>query len=178
MTFADLGLPAAQTAFLERHYRLLIEWNRRINLTRVVDEAEAVSKHYGESLAVARLLPPGICTVADIGSGPGFPGIPIAVARPEIQVTLVESHQRKAVFLREATADLPNCRVLAVRAEDLDARFDAIVSRAVAPAEVAALVPRLAPQAWMLMSPDDVGSTWHVVASDPLVAFHVEQELR
>jgi 16S rRNA (guanine527-N7)-methyltransferase len=175
VTFADLGLSAAQTALLERHYRLLIEWNRRINLTRVVDEAEAISKHYGESLTLARLLPPGLHSIADIGSGPGFPGIPIAVARPEIQLTLVESHQRKAVFLREATADLPNCPVLAVRAENVDERFDAIVSRAVAPAEVAALIPRLAPQAWMLMSPDDVGSTWNRVSEMPCIGFHVKQ---
>jgi len=157
------------------HYRLLVAWNQRLNLTRVIAEPDAVRKHYAESVALARSLPDGIVTVADIGSGPGFPGVPIAIVRPEMQVTLVESHQRKAVFLREATADLSNCRVLAVRAEDLAERFDVLVSRAVTPAEIAALVPRLAPQAWMLMSADDLGSTWNQIQKDPCIAFHVKQ---
>ena len=79
--------------------------------------------------------PQGIRAV-DIGTGAGFPGIPIAVVRPECAVTLIESHQRKAVFLREATRDLLNVRVLAMRAEDVKEKFDWIVSRAVSPADV------------------------------------------
>jgi 16S rRNA (guanine527-N7)-methyltransferase len=69
--------------------------------------------------------------VLDVGSGGGFPGIPIAALRPDCRIVLLESHQRKAVFLREATRDWPNVRVEARRAEDVQGTFDWVVSRAV-----------------------------------------------
>jgi 16S rRNA (guanine527-N7)-methyltransferase len=117
----------------------MLRWNRRLNLTRIVHPEEAVRQHYVESLFLGTLLPAGAFSIADIGSGPGFPGIPLAVLRPECQVTLVESHQRKAVFLREATRDLKNVVVLAQRAQDVKQHFDWSVSRAVSPEEVIGL---------------------------------------
>lgn len=121
---------------LEAHFNLLTRWNAKLNLTRIDSLEDAVRLHYCESLYLATALPTSPLRIADIGTGAGFPGLPIAIARPECQVTLVESHQRKAVFLREASRNLPNVRIYAGRAEDLDGDFDWIVSRAVRPEDV------------------------------------------
>ena len=98
------GLSDAEVAALETHYELLIRWNRKMNLTTVTSVEEVATRHYGESILLARHLTAG--TVVDAGSGGGFPGIPVAIVRPDCDVTLVESHQRKAVFLREAVRGL------------------------------------------------------------------------
>jgi 16S rRNA (guanine527-N7)-methyltransferase len=136
--FAPYGsLTERQLALLESHYNLLNRWNQRLNLTRIESLEHAVRLHYCESLFVATKLPAGPLNIVDVGSGAGFPGIPIAILRPEYSVTLVESHKRKGVFLREACRNLSNIRVVAERAETLKARFDWLVSRAVSPAEVA-----------------------------------------
>ena len=125
-----------QLGQLESHYELLLRWNRKLNLTRIEELEDVVRLHYCESLFLSQCLPPGPLRIVDVGSGGGFPGIPVAVSRPECEVTLVESHQRKAVFLREATRGLTNVTVAAKRAEDLVGSFDWVVSRAVAPAEI------------------------------------------
>jgi 16S rRNA (guanine527-N7)-methyltransferase len=138
--FAPYGrLSEAQLQQLEGHYNLLSNWNEKLNLTRIRDVADAAKFHYCESLYLARFLPSGPYRIVDIGSGGGFPGIPVAIMRPECEITLVESHQRKAVFLREAVRNLHNVRVLASRAEDVTERFEWLVSRAVAPSEVLTL---------------------------------------
>jgi len=79
----------------------------------------------------------------------------MAVARPDWRVTLIESHQRKGVFLREASRQLANVEVFSVRAETVTQNFDCLVSRAVDPMEVVALVPHLAPRAGLLLGSDD-----------------------
>jgi 16S rRNA (guanine(527)-N(7))-methyltransferase RsmG len=119
---------------LERHYELLCRWNKVLNLTRIEDRDEALERHYAESLFLAERLTPG--TVVDIGSGAGFPGFVVAVARPDCRVTLVESHQRKAVFLREAARNLPYIRILPKRAELVQEHFDWLISRAVSYADL------------------------------------------
>jgi 16S rRNA G527 N7-methylase RsmG len=124
-------LTSDQVDQLEQHYELMLRWNKTINLTRIEDEQEVVDRHYGESLFLGSNLPAGPLRVADLGSGAGFPGIPIAIFRPEYTVTLIESHQRKAVFLKEASREMANVRVLSKRAEDLADSFDWVVSRAV-----------------------------------------------
>jgi 16S rRNA (guanine527-N7)-methyltransferase len=121
---------------LETHFELLTRWNQRLNLTRIESVEDAAKLHYCESLYLGSKLPPGPLRIADIGAGAGFPGTPIAILRPECQVTLVESHQRKAVFLRESTRELPNVTVFAGRAEALPGPFDWVVSRAVTPEDV------------------------------------------
>jgi 16S rRNA (guanine(527)-N(7))-methyltransferase RsmG len=127
----------AQAAKLEKHYELLCRWNKVLNLTRVDDVQEAVERHYCESLFVAARIPAvsGL-KIADIGSGAGFPGFPIAIVRPDCAVTLIDSHQRKATFLREASRSLKNIHVLATRAELVKEPFDWIVSRAVSYADL------------------------------------------
>jgi 16S rRNA (guanine527-N7)-methyltransferase len=124
-------LSPAELELLERHYLLLQRWNSTLNLTRITDLEDALKLNYCESLFLGIKLPPGPLRVADVGSGAGFPGIPIAVVRPDLTVTLIESHQRKAVFLRESSPGVPNLRILPIRAENCSERFDWVVSRAV-----------------------------------------------
>jgi 16S rRNA (guanine527-N7)-methyltransferase len=113
-----------------------LRWNRKINLTRITSLQDAVRYHYCESLYLATRLPPGPLRIVDIGSGAGLPGIPVAIYRPECTVDLVESHQRKAVFLREAARELKNVRVVAQRAESVTDSYDWTISRAVRPDDV------------------------------------------
>jgi 16S rRNA G527 N7-methylase RsmG len=126
----------AQAAALEAHYELLCRWNKVINLTAIEDVEEAVVRHYGEALFLASRLPEEVESIADVGSGAGFPGFPVAVVRPGCRVTLIEVDQRKAVFLREASRGVANVRVVSMRAEAVAERFDWVVSRAVSYKEV------------------------------------------
>ncbi|MEX2302470.1 MAG: 16S rRNA (guanine(527)-N(7))-methyltransferase RsmG [Bryobacterales bacterium] len=130
----DLGitLDSGQRSALYAHYRLLKRWNDRMNLTTVRRLADVVTRHFGESLALASVLGPGDGSVVDIGSGGGFPGLPVAVYCPERQIVLVESVGKKAVFLKEAARNLANARVVAGRFEDLTECFEWAVMRAVA----------------------------------------------
>jgi 16S rRNA (guanine527-N7)-methyltransferase len=140
--FAPFGtLSNEQISLLQRHYQLLLRWNQKINLTRITDLEEAVKYHYCESLYLAQSLPPQPLSIVDVGSGAGFPGIPVAVYRPDCSVHLVEAHQRKAVFLSVAVRELglSNVRVIAARAEDVSKRYDWVISRAVNPEDVTRL---------------------------------------
>ena len=143
-------LTPQQLTLLEEHYRLLLRWNQKINLTRITSLQDAVRYHYCESLYLATRLPDGPLRIVDIGSGAGFPGIPVAIYRPDCTVDLVESHQRKEVFLREAARELTNVRVVAQRAESLTDSYDWTISRAVRPEDVLQL--DLAPQVAVLGS--------------------------
>ena len=85
----------------EEYLALILRWNSRMNLTAIRDEEEILARHFVESIACAQHFPEGIGTLLDFGSGAGFPGIPIALCRPEIAVTLAESQSKKAAFLQE-----------------------------------------------------------------------------
>jgi 16S rRNA (guanine527-N7)-methyltransferase len=157
-------LSPRQMGALEAHYELLLRWNRTLNLTSIRRIEDAVERHYRESLFLGTYLPEGRLRIADIGSGAGFPGFPLAVLRPDCSVTLIESHQRKAVFLREASRSLGNVRVLARRAEDVDEQFDWAVSRAVSYADLASFLKKLAPNVDLLTGveepPNGMGFIW------------------
>jgi 16S rRNA (guanine527-N7)-methyltransferase len=132
-----LRLDREQVSLLSRHVDLLLRWNKSINLTSITDPAEVVEKHVIDSLALAPLVPAG--TLLDAGTGAGFPGLPVRIARPDVEVVLVDSVQKKVAFLKSALAELrlPGARAVAVRlqgdpaAEHLP-RVRAAVSRAVA----------------------------------------------
>ena len=143
-------LSSAQLDQLEQHYELMVRWNKIINLTRIDGVEEAVDRHYAESLFLASKLPAGPLRIADIGSGAGFPGFPVAVVRPECHVTLVESHKRKAVFLKEATRAMPNVSIAAERAENIAQVYDWIVSRAVSWEDLEQFARKLAPNLALL----------------------------
>ena len=125
------GLAPPLRAYLD----LLARWNRAYNLTAVRDPREMVPRHLLDSLAMEPFLD-GIATLADLGTGPGLPGIPLAIARPGLRVVLVEANGKKARFLREAvrTLGLANAEVAESRIEALDRprQFDAITARALA----------------------------------------------
>jgi 16S rRNA (guanine(527)-N(7))-methyltransferase RsmG len=151
-------LSDAQVSRLEQHYNLMIRWNKKINLTRIEGLEESIDRHYAESLFLGSLLPVGPLRIADIGSGAGFPGFPVAVLRPECAVTLIESHARKSVFLKEASRDLSNIRVLSRRAEDVGEPFDWVISRAVSWASLEPVAHRLAPHVAVLCASPPPGS--------------------
>jgi 16S rRNA (guanine527-N7)-methyltransferase len=110
-----LRLGRDQVALLARHVDLLLRWNKSINLTAITDPAEVIEKHVVDSLALAPLVPSG--TLLDAGTGAGFPGIPLRIARSELEVVLVDSVQKKVAFLKSALAELrlSGARAMAVR---------------------------------------------------------------
>ena len=116
---AALHLDAALAGPLLDYLALLLRWNRTYNLTAIRDPDAMVTRHLLDSLAMHPYVQPG--ALADLGTGPGLPGIPLAIAKPELQVTLVESNGKKARFLREAVRQLKlgNARVAESRAEAL-----------------------------------------------------------
>lgn len=123
--------PATSDRFAQ-YLSLLVRWNARVNLSSIRDEDGIIARHFVESIACARALPAEISTLLDYGSGAGLPGIPIALCRREISVTLAESQNKKAAFLREAARTLPlNATVYAGRAELLSQSFDCVTLRAV-----------------------------------------------
>lgn len=128
----QLDLPAEAIARLLDYLELLVRWNHAYNLTAVRDPAEMVTRHLLDSLAVLPCVRGN--TLADLGSGAGLPGIPLAIAQPSLQVTLVDSNGKKVRFLREAVRTLPlrNVQVQHLRAEDLQGKFDCITTRALA----------------------------------------------
>lgn len=127
-------LPNHLPPLLSGYLDLLVRWNARTNLTAIRSPEEIIRRHFGESLFAASHLGDSVpSTLLDLGSGAGFPGIPIALLYPEITVTLAESQNKKATFLREVsrTLALRNVEVWAGRAEDLPRTFDTVTLRAV-----------------------------------------------
>lgn len=135
-TLTALGVPVAdaEAARLDAYLDLLERWNRVHNLTAVKDRNAMVERHVGESLALRTALRG--THIADVGSGAGLPGIPLAIVEPERQFTLIESRAKRAAFLRHVKTELAlaNVDVIEARVEDLrdGALFDTVLARAVA----------------------------------------------
>ena len=127
-TANDQRLTTNDLLNISTYIDLLIRWNARINLTAIRTEEEIVTRHFGESLFAARHLFPRVARapspakirLIDVGSGAGFPGLPIKIWAPEIDLTLIESNQKKATFLREVTRQLTlmDINVFSGRAEN------------------------------------------------------------
>jgi 16S rRNA (guanine527-N7)-methyltransferase len=176
-----LGLDTALAEPLLAYLALLVRWNAAYNLTAIRDPREMLAKHLLDSLAMHAHLD-GVGRLADLGSGPGLPGIPLAIARPGLQVTLVESNGKKARFLREAVRRLKlgNANVAESRIEAFDApgTFDAITARALAslPLIVELGGHLLKPEGRLLamkgVRPDDeiaaLPAGWRLAAAHPL----------
>ena len=132
-------MPAQLDAF-QKYLELLLNWNKKMNLTAITDPVGIAVKHFADSLAAVSLLPEksGI-SVIDVGTGAGFPGIPFAIARPDIRLTLLDSLNKRLLFLEEVCRelDIPVQRIHA-RAEEggrkseLREQFDVATARAVA----------------------------------------------
>lgn len=131
---------------LSVYHELLLDWNTRMDLTAVTEEDEMLDKHYIDSLMILMtpLKPADGASVIDVGTGAGFPGLPLALARPDLRVTLLDAQQKRLNFLQAVTERLgvENVTLVHDRAEDgarrpeLREKFDLAVARAVAPLNV------------------------------------------
>lgn len=143
---AELGvnLNDEQCAQFIRYYELLIEWNKKINLTRIIEPDEVVIKHFVDSLTLLKYcdIPQG-AKLIDVGTGAGFPGIPLKIARPDIELTLLDSLNKRLNFLKEVCGEIgAQSDLVHIRAEEGSRKpeyrdsFDVAVSRAVARLDV------------------------------------------
>jgi 16S rRNA (guanine527-N7)-methyltransferase len=150
---SDAGRPAAlssaQLEVISIYIDMLLRWNARINLTAVRQPEEIVTRHFGESFFAARRLfpapmadsqppldhqrPTTITCVIDVGSGAGFPGLPIKIWAPQVHLTLIESNQKKATFLKEVARalTLTDIDVMSTRAESFSGQAEIVTLRAV-----------------------------------------------
>jgi len=176
--FGIEALTGQQTSQLVKHYSMLCRWNQKLNLTRITEPREAARLHYAESLFGARFIA-GAQTLLDMGSGAGFPAIPLAVARPDVQVTALEANQKKSLFLREAREELglANFEVVTARLEEFDwAGYELLVSRALdrADAILPSIIVRLSAAQTMMLycGPDLVskleGGLSHKIVTHPI----------
>jgi 16S rRNA (guanine527-N7)-methyltransferase len=147
-------LPLATLEQFSRYFDLLQHWNAKLNLTAIRQPEEILRRHFVECVFCAQALPRGVGTLLDYGSGAGFPGVPIALCRAEIRVTLAEAQAKKVAFLREAVRTLGvEAEVHGGRVEELpaDRVFDVVTLRAVDKMDraIAAAWTRAAKGGWL-----------------------------
>jgi 16S rRNA (guanine527-N7)-methyltransferase len=135
MTEFGIELNEEQIAAVRQYMGLLLKWNDKINLTSIHDPLEILYRHFCESMFAAVAVPLQKGRLADVGSGGGFPGLPLKIIRPDLEVFLVESNIKKATFLAEVVRELglSGARVLVSRYEELSeevAPLDFVCSRA------------------------------------------------
>lgn len=124
----------------QKYFELLVEWNEKMNLTAITDESGVALKHFADSLSLLNFVDiPQNSSLADVGTGAGFPGVVLKIARPDIKLTLIDSLNKRLVFLNEVCSQLGiDAELIHSRAEDgardekLRESFDFAVSRAVA----------------------------------------------
>ena len=116
-----VSLSANQLAMVREYVLLLLKWNQSISLTTVTDPDEILSRHFGESMFAAKIRPVENCRLADVGTGPGFPGLPLKIAVPSLKLVLIESNKKKYAFLAEIvrTLGLKDVEILAERFEQI-----------------------------------------------------------
>ena len=124
-----------QVHYIQQYIGLLLAWNDKINLTAIRDPLEILYRHFCESMFAAAALPVENGRLADVGSGAGFPGIPLKIIRPELQTFLIESNMKKATFLAEVlrAIEIPDTKVIVSRYEEVGedvAPLDFVCSRA------------------------------------------------
>jgi 16S rRNA (guanine527-N7)-methyltransferase len=132
----QISVDSKQVIVIQQYIRTLLRWNEKLNLTAIRNPLEILYRHFCESMFAAGAIPVDKGRLADIGSGPGFPGIPLKILRPELELFLVESSIKKGTFLAEVVRELQltNSRVLISRYEELGedvAPLDYVCSRAV-----------------------------------------------
>lgn len=125
-----------QCQLIATYLELLLKWNSKFNLTSIREPVQIVTRHFGESLFAARHLIPdqhSRLSVIDVGSGTGFPGLVLKIWAPEISLTLIESSQKKSVFLREVarTLKFSDASVLTERAQQVTSNAELVTLRAV-----------------------------------------------
>lgn len=149
----NIELTEEQENKLDLFYKLLIEWNKKINLTRIVEYEDVLLKHFYDSLTLIKAVDlTKIETMCDVGTGAGFPGIVIKIVFPNIKVTLIDSLQKRVNYLNEIIKglELKDIEAIHARGEEYKGKFDLVTSRAVANIEKL------------------VGYTMHLVSQDGL----------
>lgn len=153
------ALPEGSWGRLHRHYLELRRWSRSVSLVGPGTFADVLQRHYAESLAALTLLADGPLRVVDVGTGAGFPGLVLAAARADLEVTLIEANQKKWSFLKSANRKMSlscvclNARVGAEPIEGLPLEIDVITSRAVSEPDLnlGILLPRLSVRGTVLL---------------------------
>ena len=160
-----ITLSVKQLDQLEKYYKLLIEWNEKINLTRITDKEDVYLKHYYDSLTLNKVVNlKEVNTLCDVGTGAGFPGIVLKIVFTNLKVTLIDSLNKRVNYLNEVIKELKleNIEAIHARGEEYKGSFDVVTSRAVANIEKL------------------VGYTMHLVSKDGVfVAMkgNIEEEL-
>ena len=136
MSEFKISLDSMQIAQIQQYIEILLRWNEKTNLTAIRDPLEILYRHFCESMLGSIVIPAEKCRLADVGSGAGFPGLPMKIFRPQLDLYLVESNVKKATFLTEVlrALGLTGVRVLVSRYEELSeevAPLDVVCSRAV-----------------------------------------------
>jgi len=136
MSEFKIALDSKQIEQIQQYTAILLRWNAKTNLTAIHDPLEILYRHFCESMLGALVIPAEKCRLADVGSGGGFPGLPMKILRPELDLYLIESNIKKATFLTEVVRELglTGVRVLVSRYDELSeevAPLDVICSRAV-----------------------------------------------
>jgi len=135
----NINLNDTQLNQLDRYYKLLIEWNKKINLTRIIDEKDVYLKHFYDSITLCKAI--NLCqnlSLCDVGTGAGFPGIVLKIVFPTLSVTLIDSLLKRVNFLNIVIKDLELTNIVAIHARGEDyarenrEKFDIVTSRAVA----------------------------------------------
>jgi 16S rRNA (guanine527-N7)-methyltransferase len=139
----DISIDSGQATLLARYRDVLTEWNARFNLTAITDDESILLRHFADSLSLLRILPApdAPLSLLDVGTGAGLPGIPLKIARPSLDVTLMDSTGKKIIFCNTAIAELglESIRAVQARAEEAAHRpeyreqFDLVAARALAP---------------------------------------------
>lgn len=131
----NIILTEEQIEKLDKFYKLLIEWNKKINLTRIEDEKEVYLKHFYDSLTIVKVVDLNkINTLCDVGTGAGFPGIVLKIVFPSLKITLIDSLQKRVNYLNTIINELNlnNIEAVHARGEEYKGKFDLVTSRAVA----------------------------------------------
>ena len=130
-----ITLTTEQEIKLEKFYNLLIEWNQKINLTRIMEKEDVYLKHFYDSLTITKVVDLSkIETLCDVGTGAGFPGIVLKIVYPNLKITLVDSLLKRVNYLNIIIKELEleNIKAIHTRGEDLKETFDIVTARAVA----------------------------------------------
>lgn len=131
----NIEISQEQINKLDKYYELLIDWNKKINLTRITEKEEVYLKHFYDSLTITKVIDlTKVNTLCDIGTGAGFPGVVLKIIYPNLKVTLVDALQKRVNYLNEIIKDLnlKDIEAIHVRGEDLKKKYDVVSSRAVA----------------------------------------------
>lgn len=131
----NIDLSDKQLEQLDKYYKLLIDWNEKINLTRITEYEDVYLKHFYDSLTIAKVVDLSTkTTLCDVGTGAGFPGVVLKIVYPNLKITLIDSLQKRVNYLNEIVKEigLEDIHAIHSRGEDYKEKFDVVTARAVA----------------------------------------------